>query len=508
MKELIVKINNNEHWWGGCSDDGIVMPFDKNTVFSRIIDPNPTENQAAPLLLSDQGRYIWSERGFSFEIRNGEIKLSSTKADILIFDGYKTLSGAFKAASKKHFPPSMEHPPLKFFNVPQYNTWIELGYNQTQDNVINYANGLIENGYSAGILMIDDGWCSYYGKWDFRREAFSNPKKMIDILHNMGFSVMIWICPFITPDTVVFRELSEYGFLVKDAKGKIAIREWWSGYSAVLDLSNPNAVKWFKSQLDFLMTNYGVDGFKFDAGDAKYYFDDDINYGNLDANAMSELWGMLGTEYSFNEYRACFKCSGQAIVQRLRDKAHSWDENGVASLIPCALAQSIIGHPYICPDMIGGGSWQSFWDNADNLDWELFIRYAQCATLMPMMQYSAAPWRVLSEEHASICLESAKLHIKYADEITNLVKESAISGEPIIRYLEYVFPQQGLHSITDQFMLGDKIMVAPVFEKGSTSRMVVFPEGIWKDMKGNIYKQGIAQVEAQLDYLPIFHLED
>lgn len=46
---------------------------------------------------------------------------------------------------------------------------------------------------------------------------------------------------------------------------------------------------------------------------------------------------------------------GQPLVQRLRDRQHSWDLNGLASLIPNGLAQGLAGYAYICPDMIGGG---------------------------------------------------------------------------------------------------------------------------------------------------------
>ena len=57
---------------------------------------------------------------------------------------------------------------------------------------------------------------------------------------------------------------------------------------------------------------------------------------------------------------------------------------------------------YTCPDMIGGGEYLNFLENSSNLDEELFVRYAQCAALMPMMQFSAAPWRVLSKENFEI----------------------------------------------------------------------------------------------------------
>ena len=65
---------------------------------------------------------------------------------------------------------------------------------------------------------------------------------------------------------------------------------------------------------------------------------------------------------------------------------------------------------------------------------------------------------------------------------------SAKTGEPIVRNLEYEFPNQGFEDCKDQFMLGDSILVAPMLESG-TSREVIFPEGTWKD-KNNVVIKG------------------
>ena len=72
--------------------------------------------------------------------------------------------------------------------------------------------------------------------------------------------------------------------------------------------------------------------------------------------------------------------------------------------MPSVLAQGIIGAHYTCPDMIGGGDYTDFsYERMKNLDSELFVRYAQNAALMPTMQFSAAPWRVLGEKENKIC---------------------------------------------------------------------------------------------------------
>jgi alpha-glucosidase (family GH31 glycosyl hydrolase) len=122
-----------------------------------------------------------------------------------------------------------------------------------------------------------------------------------------------------------------------------------------------------------------------------------------------------------------------------------------------------------------------------------------------MMQFSAAPWRWLSPDNLNLCLEAARLHLKMAPEILALAKESAQSGEPIMRHLEYTFPGLGYERINDQFLLGDTILVAPVVKKGLRSRMVIFPPGKWRNEQDVEYRgPGAFEVPAPLELLPWF----
>ena len=75
--------------------------------------------------------------------------------------------------------------------------------------------------------------------------------------------------------------------------------------------------------------------------------------------------------------------------------------------------------------------------------------------------------------------------MKYTPYIIQLAKESANSGEPIIRSLEYVFPNQGFGTVKDQFMLGEKNMIAPIVEK-AYQRKVAFPNGAWIGVVGGV----------------------
>lgn len=349
--------------------------------------------------------------------------------------------------------------------------------------------------------MIDDNWQEDYGTWEFSTRRFNNPKAMMQKLHSMGFKVMLWIVPFVSADSAEYRSLARAQLLIQEKEqDRPAVVRWWNGASAALDFSNPDAVNWFRRKLDYLMSAYGVDGFKFDAGDDSFYAGGIRSHLNLHPNAHSEAFARIGLDFPLNEYRACWKLGGQPLAQRLRDKDHTWEH--LRELIPGIVAQGLMGYAFTCPDMIGGGEISSFEDNK-TLDPELIVRAAQCHALMPMMQFSVAPWRVLGAKHLAICREMALLHQKMGAEILAFANDSAKTGEPIIRHMEYQFPGNGWEEIDDQFMLGNSILVAPVLQKGATRRHIQFPEGNWKGEDGAVVTgpQRI-EVNAPLSRLP------
>ena len=467
------------------------QPFEWNTPKKDLNDN--LGNQAAPLLLSNMGRYVWRNEPFSFELKEGNLILySDTEKPEAILAG-KSLRDAYVAAKDKFFPASGTTPNPLMFKIPQYNTWIELGNNQNQKDILKYADNILKNGFPVGVFMIDDIWSKDYGTFEFDANTFPDPKGMMDNLHAKGFKVMLWLTPFISPDGKEYKELVKKGCLVlKNGSKYPALINWWNGYSACLDLTNPKATDWLRGQLKNLQTKYGIDGFKFDAGDFLFYTKGSAIYLNEDTNTTGpkqmEMYAKLGTEFDFNEFRACWKMGNQPLAQRLQDKGFSWDD--LKLLVPDMISAGLIGHPITCPDMIGGGLLEVF-EKIDltKFDQELMIRSAQIQALMPMMQFSVGPWRVLDEKNLAICREAALLHAKMGETIFELAANAAKNGEPIVRHMEYEFPQQGFESCNDQYMLGDKYLVAPMVDKGD-SREVKLPKGNWVDDLGKKYKGG------------------
>lgn len=514
---LTVQMLDGEKWWGAANYYGTQMPFTAKSNFSVDLGKSLFGNQAASLLISDKGRVVWCDDQSAITITNGRITVECATSKPLVRSAGKTLRDAFLNAAGSWFPSEGKTPDLLFFSAPQYNTWIELTYHQNEKDILVYAKSMLDNGLPPGVLMIDDTWQAGYGDWRFDPVRFKDPKGMMDKLHAMGYKVILWMCPWVGMDLPAFRRVA-WGMNPEDVKGyptkggffmsggNPAASHWWNGYSALLDLTHPNGRAWFREQLDGLVRDYAVDGFKFDGGDVSYYakgyqaFKKDATSGE-----HSLAYAHFAVEYPVCEYRSAWRFQGQPVVERLHDKDHTWE--ALQKLIPDMIAGGLLGHPFMCPDMIGGGQWIAFLPGS-NFDPELFVRSAQVHALCPMMQFSASPWRVLDKAKQQIIRDTVALRQKFADDFVKLARQSGHTGEPMLRNMEYNFPGLGYADVKDQFMMGDDLLVAPVLKKGQTERTVVIPPGKWLADDGVVVTGPTTiTVKTSLARLPHFRLQ-
>lgn len=505
------KMLDGEYWWGGTSTDGRICPMNKDTLIERDFRKLAL-NQTMPMYLSNLGRCIWSDKPFSVRISAGIFFIEGEDVTIETFGN--SLREAYLGAMQKHFPPMGDKLPDDFFKKPQYNTWMQFTYNQTQKGVLQYAEDIIKNGFEPGILIIDEGWQKEYGTWQFDPQKFENPKEMVQRLHALGFKVLLWVTPHVSPNGEMYIRQVDKRFNPKDfdkmflrnREGQVAVCMWWNGYSAMLDFTKECDCAFLDTQLQTLMSEYGIDGFKFDGGKLSEYENCINGLASDEATAAERnmAWNAFGRRYAFHEYKDTFRGGGIRSIQRICDRQHAWDDEGLNTLIPYAILQGLLGHPYICPDMIGGGSWvHRALGNA--IDEELFVRMAQCSAFFPMMQFSWAPWEAVGQENLCRIRNAEKLHIEKANFIAERIEEAYQTGEPILRNLEYNFPHMGYHEVRDVFMLGEKILVAPVVIKGAEKREVPLPPGLWCDAEGKTFTGGqTVTIPVTLDTLPYF----
>ncbi len=490
-----IKRIDGELWYPAVSEYGMDMPYGDDYEGTLSLKNNGTANQMVPLLLSNKGRLIYGRGGFEAAFQREEIEIIGD-ADFVC--GLKSLRGAFEYYTENYCSLPMDIP-AEFIKMPIYNTWMHAPFNVTQKKVLEYAEAILDLGMPAGIIIIDDKWSKEYGDWEFDDEKFENPVEMISKLHEMGFLVMLWVCPYVSFESEAFKTGIKEGWLLADEPDEAYRLEWWNETSACIDLRNKKGTGFLKNAFDKLCA-LGADGFKFDGGDSRYYREED------NPDLQSRLWAELASDYRFNEVRADFDTGAFSIFERLSDKRHSWGRNGISSMLPSAFALGLGAHPVFALDMIGGGEVKDISENTA-LKEEIFLAHCQLGALMPNMQFSILPDKVLKGGMSTL-LKLMDLRGEYSEYMEELWREAMEKGTPIIRLLEFEFPDENFGHILDRFMFGSRYLIVPVTREGEDKKSITLPTGTWK-YKDRIYKgRSSIIIDMSLDELVVLEKTD
>jgi len=201
--------------------------------------------------------------------------------------------------------------------------------------------------------------------------------------------------------------------------------------------------------------------------------------------------------------RACVKNTNRAIIQRVADRKHSWDrQRGLGGIVDRILLQGLMGYAFNCPDMVGGGLIEDEQVGTKYTE-ELYCRYAQASTFLPSFQLSKFFWKD-SPTLTDAVHTMVKRHYELAPYIETLLENAAKTGEPIARSIAYEFGERA--DIVDEFLLGDRYLVAPILTENTRARRVYLPTGEWKYVPtGEVFVGGKEyEFDAPLNVLPYF----
>ncbi|MER5547354.1 glycoside hydrolase family 31 protein [Streptomyces sp. NPDC002589] len=370
---------------------------------------------------------------------------------------------------------------------PVWNSWAQFYTHVDQARLLDYAQGLHDNGLGGHTLQLDDKWESDYGNMTFDAKAYPDPKAMSDKIHRLGFDFGLWVTLWINLDSDQYRYAADHGYLLKDAGDttKPCTVTWWNGTAGIVDLANPEAKAWYVGRLRKLMSTYGVDGLKFDTR----FFDDKCaphsgyqptDYQRLGAELADgfDLQGVgIRVHWDTTAHHAGF-------VTRQVDKGTGW--NSLRASVTQNLAISTIGYPFVTTDMIGGSS------SEPPPSKQVLVRWAQSAALQPLMYSSTSPvdtidvttGKKVTYDRQTIDLyrQAIARHERLAPYIWDQVRQTLKTGDPIMRPLFFDFPRDpAAYTVTDEWMLGPAVLAAPQLTDRAT-RTVHLPPGVWYDV--------------------------
>jgi alpha-glucosidase (family GH31 glycosyl hydrolase) len=499
------------HWYGGPVDQAHLWPLEAHEWSA---DPFlATSNHATPFWMTSSGVGIFLDtyddvaasinRGRDGLFRFAYLRAPAMHYTIFVGRNIAEARDLFAAAVGK----PKKRPPDFVFERPVWGTWCQYFGKVRQSDVLDYVRHIHDGGWPASVVIIDDGWQTHYGDNQFNSK-FPDPRAMVDEVHRLGYRLALWVENFANPDSDRYRQGEGKGGLIRDAaSGKPALIRWWNGEAALIDFGEDRVRARYVDELRALRRHYGVDGFKFDGGDAEYWPVAGAPRGPalyLTRNRYTDLWAEVGGEFELNELRVGWLSQPQGLFNRLRDKSASWSEkDGLPAIVTHGGIQSLLGFVFNCPDLIGGGLDEGF-----KPEEELNVRWAQAAAFMPVMQFSYGPWQ-FSETAQRTIRNFAELHGKlWRSHLKPLAERAMQTGKPIWSPLFYVFPEdEKAYRIRDQFMLGEDLLVAPVLHSGARERDVYLPAGMWRDFwSGKMVPGGgtLAAVPAPLESIPVF----
>jgi myogenesis-regulating glycosidase len=466
------------------------------------INQPPTDYPHFKWTFATDGRGAFDERPFlNNGLGDGLFTFKGNALDLKISFSENAVEAYKKLV--EHFGHPIETPPEDLFTKPTWTTWARYKTAINQDVVLQYADDIIKNDYPFNVLEIDDRWQVYYGDLGFDPQRFPNPKQMIEELHAKGFKVTAWVIPFLDPQSQAFADGAKNGWLVRMPDVSPYLVEWWQGRGGLLDVTNPSALEWFFERLISLQIKTGIDGFKFDAGEACFLPSDAVTHQKIDPNEYTQIYvDAVSKHYRLTEVRSGWKNQRAPIFFRQWDKTTSWGlDNGLHSVLTGIIALGMAGYPFVLPDMVGGNEYE------EKADTDMMIRWTQLNALLPSMQFSLAPWEY-GEESAKLCRRYADLHMEFSPTILKIAQASTQSGLPIIRPVFWLAPDDERALVCDdEFLLGDEFLVAPVVTPNTFERDVYFPHGKWQDHWTRQVFTGpfiFKNYPAPLDVLPVF----
>ncbi len=496
------------------------FPLDTGSFTRCPLETADQNNIITPLWLTSSGAglFVDSYGPLCVSLDNGIFTLTGNSnqfsyyilADNDIPSAYKDWISTNYTYKKAWQPVSLPAPAM--FQGPVWSTWAEYLYGINQTNIIAFAQSITTLGFPHSILEIDDKWQKNWGDTDFDAAKFSDPKAMIDQLHGMGFTVSLWVPPFVDNDSSNFGTPSQKYF-VQSKTGGVSLVAWWDTFTTkkagLINFAGPNTLDWWAGLLGSIVSHYGIDGFKFDAGESNWFPLDGVTTGYLTPNQYSDFYITLHRHVPAMEFRSGWFNQNDGQIMREYDKDSSWgNNNGLKSVLTQMFALEMIGYPFVLPDMIGGNGYTGF-PSA-----ELYIRWMEMNAFMPLMQISITPWdsRLTGfpspQETIDISKFYAGIHQSLSTYMIGLAQSAATSGMPPVKPLFFNYPADGTtYTIDDEFLLGDQYLVCPVFTQGIRARNVYLPAGTWKDyFTGGTFigPANLAGYPATLTVIPVF----
>jgi alpha-D-xyloside xylohydrolase len=385
-----------------------------------------------------------------------------------------------------------------------FGLWLSTSFTTAYDEatVMSFIRGMAERHLPMSVFHFDSFWMREFNWCDFAWDprTFPDPKGMLARLKADGLRVSLWINPYIAQRSPLFEEGRAAGYLLKRPNGDVWQWDLWQPGMGLVDFTNPEARRWYASKLDALL-DMGVDCFKTDFGERiptdVAYFD------GSDPERMHNYYPYLynRTVFELLEKR---RGKGEAVVFARSATAGTqqfpvhW--GGDCSSTFESMAESLRGG--LSLGLSGFGFWSHDIGGFEGTPpasvfkrWIAFGLLSSHSRLHANESYRV-PW-LFDEEAVEVMRTFTELKNRLMPYLYGAAVEAHERGIPTMRAMCLEFPDDpGCAYLDRQYMLGERLLVAPVFSEDGTVSYYV-PAGRWTNLLSGAVVEGPGWREEQ-----------
>ena len=402
------------------------------------------------------------------------------------------------------------------------------GY-KTKSDFRAVADGYRKNGIPLDMIYMDIDYMQDFKDFTVNKENFPDFAAFVQEMRDRGIRLIPIIDAGVKIEKgyPVYEEGMEKGYFCKDEDGSEYVAEVWPGDTHFPDVLNKEARKWFGDHYRFLISQ-GIEGFWNDMNEPTMFnCDSQEEYRNFYHNVEGKKirHDRVHNLYGYNMTRA----AGEAFERIAPEKKflmfsrssyvgmhryggiwtgdnHSWWSHLLLNLkmLP---SLNMCGFLYVGADLGGFGG---------DTTRDLLLRWLALGVFTPLMRNHAAfgtrdqeAYQFGDTEDFRGIIETRYRLLPY---LYQVYKKAAMEDDLYFKPLAFVYPEDDFaRQVEDQLMLGDEIMIAPVYVQNARGRYVYLPEKMmfvkfWKDGQHSeqILEKGHHYVEVALHEVPLF----
>ncbi|UNZ16389.1 alpha-xylosidase [Streptomyces sp. 891-h] len=394
-----------------------------------------------------------------------------------------------------------------------FGLWLSTSFTTAYDEetVSGFVRGMAERDIPLGVFHFDCFWMRAYQWCDFTwdPEVFPDPEGMLRRLKDeQELRICVWINPYIAQKSPLFDEAARLGYLVRRPDGSVWQWDLWQAGMGLVDFTHPEARAWYADKLRGLL-GQGVDCFKTDFGERVPT--DVVWHDGSDPERMHNYYTQLYNRTVF-ETLTEERGEGEAVLFARSATAGGqqypvhW--GGDCESTFGAMAESLRGG--LSLGLSGFGFWSHDIGGFEgDPDPALFKRWVQFGLLSSHSRLHGStsyrvPW-AYDEEAVTVTRDFTRLKHRLMPYLYAAARQAAEAGTPVMRAMLLDFPDDpACQTLDRQYMLGDDLLVAPVFTADGTVEYYV-PDGEWTHLLSGerVRGPGWRQERHGFDSLPL-----